>query len=228
MHALKPKHPLKFADNPNNLTPQVTGNFTVSDRILVNDTKNKQDPVIGIGVNNISEQVSPAPMAIYVPYYPGLDVGQDLWGFNTSVRDASPKALVKWLAQRPEWKRMWGRDHFLVGGRIGLDYRRRTGNDSDWGTKLTNLPEARNMSLLPIESGTYNNEFPIPYPTYFHPSSDDEVLQWQRRMRRKKRPYLFSFSGAPRPESPDAIRNELIEQCQSSVTCKFLGCYHGA
>lgn len=38
--------------------------------------------------------------AIYVPYYAGLDVGQYLWGFNTSIRDASPKELMKWLAQR--------------------------------------------------------------------------------------------------------------------------------
>ncbi|KAJ7957312.1 xyloglucan galactosyltransferase KATAMARI1-like [Quillaja saponaria] len=166
--------------------------------------------------------------AIFVPYYPGLDVGQYLWGnFNTSMRDASPKALVKWLAEKPEWKKMWGRDHFLIGGRIGFDFRRRSDNDSDWGTKLMFLPEARNMSFLPIESSTYANEFPIPYPTYFHPSSDSEVLQWQRRMRKKKRPYLFSFVGAPRPESPDAIRNELIKQCEFSVTCNFLGCYHG-
>ncbi|KAI4344979.1 hypothetical protein L6164_012149 [Bauhinia variegata] len=90
--------------------------------------------------------------AIYVPYYAGLDVGQYLWGYNVSIRDASPKALVKWLIMQPEWKKMWGRDHFMVGGRIGFDYRRRTDNDYDWGTKLMFLPEASNMSMLSIES----------------------------------------------------------------------------
>ncbi|KAK7340813.1 hypothetical protein VNO77_21526 [Canavalia gladiata] len=166
--------------------------------------------------------------AIFVPYYAGLDVGQYLWGFNVSKRDASPKELVKWLAQQPEWKRMWGRDHFLVGGRIGWDFRRTTDNDDDWGTKLMLLPEGRNMSILPIESGGSNdNDFPIPYPTYFHPSKDKEVFQWQQKMRKVKRPYLFSFAGAPRLNSASAIRNELIKHCQSSTSCKLLACHDG-
>ncbi|CAJ1838910.1 unnamed protein product [Sphenostylis stenocarpa] len=167
--------------------------------------------------------------AIYVPYYAGLDVGQYLWGgFNVSTRDASPKELVKWLAQQPEWKRMWGRDHFIVGGRIGWDFRRVTDMDDDWGTKLMLLPEARNMSILLIEAvDSKENEFPIPYPTYFHPSKDREIFQWQKKMRNVKRPYLFSFAGAPRPgsNSSTSIRNEIIKQCQSSRSCKLLNCH---
>jgi len=167
--------------------------------------------------------------AIYVPYYAGLDVGQYLWGgFNVSTRDASPKELVKWVAQQPEWKRMWGRDHFFAGGRISWDFRRITDTDDDWGTKLMLLPEARNMSILLIESaGSKENEFPIPYPTYFHPSKDREIFQWQKKMRNVKRPYLFSFAGAPRHDSnssSSSIRNEIIKQCQSSRSCKLLNC----
>ncbi|RDX97838.1 Xyloglucan galactosyltransferase MUR3, partial [Mucuna pruriens] len=169
--------------------------------------------------------------AVYVPYYAGLDVGRYLWGgFNVSIRDASPKELVKWLAQQPEWKRMWGRDHFLVGGRIGWDFRRKTEDNDDWGTKLMFLPEARNMSILLIESvGPDANEFPIPYPTYFHPSKDGEIFQWQKKMRKVKRPYLFSFAGAPRQSSNASfsIRNEIIKHCQSSRSCKLLGCHNG-
>ncbi|XP_028759755.1 probable xyloglucan galactosyltransferase GT12 [Neltuma alba] len=166
--------------------------------------------------------------AVLVPYYAGLDVGQYLWDTNVSVRDASPIQLSKWLSRRPEWKRMWGRDHFLVGGRIGWDFRRRTEDDSDWGTKLMFLPQFSNMTFLPIESGSYPNDFPIPYPTYFHPLKDHEVLKWQKRMKKVKRPYLFSFVGAPRPNSTQLIRKELIKQClESSKTCKFLGCYDG-
>ncbi|KAK7295643.1 hypothetical protein RJT34_18554 [Clitoria ternatea] len=166
--------------------------------------------------------------AIYVPYYLGLDVGQYLWGVNVSVRDASPKELVKWLAQQPEWKRMWGRDHFMVGGRVGWDFRRVTDENDDWGTKLMLLPEARNMSLLLIESGGSNeNEFPIPYPTYFHPSKEMEILQWQEKVRKVKRPYLFSFAGASRSKASSSIRNELIKHCQSSNSCKLLDCHNG-
>ncbi|XP_062158290.1 probable xyloglucan galactosyltransferase GT14 [Alnus glutinosa] len=166
--------------------------------------------------------------AIYVPFYAGLDVGRHLWGFNISVRDASSYSLLKWLSQKPEWRRMWGRDHFLVGGRISWDFRRKTEDDSDWGSKLMFLPESKNMTLLSIESSSWNNDFAIPYPTYFHPSKKSQVIRWQKKMRRTKRRYLFSFAGAPRPNSTNSIRSELIDQCQSSPTCNFLGCFNGA
>ncbi|XP_029127998.1 probable xyloglucan galactosyltransferase GT12 [Cajanus cajan] len=167
--------------------------------------------------------------AIYVPYYAGLDVGQYLWGgYNVSIRDASPKELVKWLAQQPEWKRMWGRDHFLVGGRIRWDFNRISDDNDDWGTKLMLLPEARNMSILLIESAAeYNNEFPIPYPTYFHPSKDKEIFQWQKKVAEEKRRYLFSFAGGPRLSRSASIRNEIIKHCQSSKSCNFLNCLDG-
>ncbi|KAK4266564.1 hypothetical protein QN277_027461 [Acacia crassicarpa] len=171
---------------------------------------------------------SSSASAVFVPYYAGLDVGQYLWDTNVSVRDASPIELSNWLSSRPEWKRMRGRDHFLVGGRIGWDFRRRTENDSDWGTKLMFLPQFSNMTFLPIESGSYPNDFPIPYPTYFHPLKDHEILKWQKRMRKVKRPYLFSFVGATRPNSTQLLRNELIKQCLvSSKACNFLSCYDG-
>lgn len=167
--------------------------------------------------------------AIFVPFYAGLDVGQYLWGYSTSVRDASPLELVKWLSNRPEWKKMWGKDHFLVGGRIAWDFRRQTDNDSDWGSKLMFLPEAKNMTLLSIESSSWRNEQAIPYPTYFHPSKESQVFEWQRRMRKRKRPYLFTFAGAPRPDYKENIRDMVISQCQSSTKhCKLVGCYHGA
>jgi hypothetical protein len=47
-------------------------------------------------------------------------------------------------------------------------------------------------------------------------------------MRRTKRRYLFSFAVAPRPNSTNSIRSELIDQCQSSPACNFLGCFNGA
>ncbi|RYQ79060.1 hypothetical protein HN873_050144 [Arachis hypogaea] len=165
--------------------------------------------------------------AIFVPYYAGLNVGQYLWGYDDRIRDEAPLALVEWLSNQKEWKRMWGRDHFLIGGRTAYDFRRKSGDFGDWGTKLMFLPEARNMSMLTIETDSYDNDFPIPYPTYFHPSKDLQVSLWQKRMRRMKRPYLFSFAGAPRPNAPYSIRNELIRQCLSSRSCKLLSCYKG-
>lgn len=169
---------------------------------------------------------SSAASAIFVPYYAGLDVARYLWGSNVSERDSGSLEIYKWLKEQPEWEFMWGRDHFLVAGRITWDFRRGVDEDSAWGNKLMLLPEAKNMTILTIESSPWNsNDFAIPYPTYFHPSNDREVFQWQNRMRKLKRRYLFSFAGAPRPNIGDSIRSEIMSQCQKSRRkCKLLEC----
>ena len=68
--------------------------------------------------------------AIFVPYYSGLDVAQYLL-HNISVRDASAQKLVEFLAKRPEWKTMWGRDHFMIGGKVAWDFRRLRDDEND-------------------------------------------------------------------------------------------------
>lgn len=163
--------------------------------------------------------------AIYVPYYAGLDISQYLWSSNMSVRDATAFDLVGWLSRRPEWRRMSGRDHFLVAGRIAWDFRRQADDPSYWGSKLMFLPQSQNMTMLSVESSVWNNDFAIPYPTYFHPSEGAEVAQWQDRMRKQERKYLFAFAGAPRPELEFTIRGEIINQClASNGKCKLLNC----
>ncbi|EEF43748.1 Xyloglucan galactosyltransferase KATAMARI1, putative [Ricinus communis] len=165
--------------------------------------------------------------AIFVPYYGGLDVGRYLWDYNIS-RDTLGADLVKWLAQKPEWKKLLGRDHFFVSGRIGWDFRRHVDNDNGWGSNLMSLPESMNMTMLTIESTAWSNEFAVPYPTHFHPSSETEVIEWQNKMRKQKRHYLFSFAGAPRPFLQDSIRSEIINQCLGSKRlCKLLNCDSG-
>ncbi|PON69332.1 Exostosin-like [Trema orientale] len=168
--------------------------------------------------------------AVFVPYYAGLDVARYLWGYNVSMRDSDSLGLVKWLRQKPEWRKMKGRDHFLVAGRITWDFRRLTDEELDWGNKFLFLPESKNMMILTIESSPWhNNDFAIPYPTYFHPSKDGEVFRWQGRMRRQRRPFLFSFAGGQRPNLQDSIRGEIIEQCKASRRkCKLLECHFGS
>ncbi|KAF6137811.1 hypothetical protein GIB67_040519 [Kingdonia uniflora] len=163
--------------------------------------------------------------AIFIPFFAGLDVSRYLW-FNTSMKNNGAFALVKWLRSRREWKVMGGRDHFLVAGRIAWDFRRLTTKESDWGNNLLALPETRNMTTLVIESSPWHsNDFAIPYPTYFHPSCDQDVFQWQDRMRRQRKHNLFSFAGAPRPNLKGSIRNQIIEQCIASKSkCRFLAC----
>ncbi|KAE8722573.1 Xyloglucan galactosyltransferase KATAMARI1-like protein [Hibiscus syriacus] len=164
--------------------------------------------------------------AVYIPFYAGLDVGRYLWGYNESVRDSSAFGIVDWLRKQLEWKRMFGRDHFFVAGRIAWDFRRRSDNESSWGSRLMNLPEFMNVTMLSIESSSWSNEFAVPYPTYFHPLSDIDVIRWQKRVRGRKRRHLFCFAGAPRPTMKESIRGEIIDQCLSATnrTCRFLDC----
>ncbi|XXG54576.1 hypothetical protein AAC387_Pa03g2421 [Persea americana] len=167
--------------------------------------------------------------AIFVPFFAGLDISRYLWGgFNTTTRDSSSFDLVEWLVKKPEWQVLGGRDHFLVGGRITWDFRRQTDNETDWGNKFLFLPQVKNMTILTIESSPWSSyDFGIPYPTYFHPSKDIEVFQWQNRMRRQKRLWWFSFAGAPRPNMAGSIRGQIINQCRSSKRCKLLECSSG-
>ncbi|WOH16163.1 hypothetical protein DCAR_0935712 [Daucus carota subsp. sativus] len=164
--------------------------------------------------------------AIFVPFYPGLDVGRYLWDDAGFDRDFNSVELVKWLTEKTEWKRLQGQDHFFVTGRITWDFRRRTDTQSDWGNKLLVLPETKNMTILGIESSPWTtNEFAIPYPTNFHPRRDLEVFQWQKKIKNITRPYLFSFVGAPRPKSENSIRSIIIKQCIASKRhCKFYNC----
>nr|XP_043637193.1 xyloglucan galactosyltransferase MUR3-like [Erigeron canadensis] len=163
--------------------------------------------------------------AIFVPFYAGFDAARYLWGSNVSIRDAASLDLVNWLQNRKEWKVMNGKDHFLVGGRITWDFRRLSDEENDWGNKFLFLPAAKNMSMLLIESSPWNsNDFAIPYPTYFHPSKDNDVFSWQDRMRKLERKWLFCFAGAPRPGNPKSIRSLLINQCKNSRVGKLLEC----
>ncbi|XP_027336863.1 probable xyloglucan galactosyltransferase GT14 [Abrus precatorius] len=165
--------------------------------------------------------------AIFVPFYAGLDISRFLWVSNITVRDSSARDLVQWLAKKSQWKKMWGRDHFLVSGRIAWDFRRQRDDESFWGSKFRFLPESMNMSLLAVEASSWNNDYAIPYPTSFHPSKDTDVFQWQRKLTHQNRPYLFTFTGAPRPEQENSVRGKIIDLCRTSSACKFVDCSYG-
>jgi hypothetical protein len=163
--------------------------------------------------------------AIFVPFYAGLEISMNLWGANITVRDTAPKRLFNWLTAQPEWKRFNGHDHFLVGGRITWDFRRETDEEKDWGNKLFILPPSLNMTMLAIEASPFHhNDFAVPYPTYFHPSSKQSIQNWQARMRNMERKSLFSFVGAPRPDYITDVRGKIIHQCIGSSYCRLLNC----
>jgi xyloglucan galactosyltransferase MUR3 len=166
--------------------------------------------------------------AVSVPYYAGLDVMRYLWDKSTEKAriDKLAVELIDWLRQRPEWVAKSGKDHFIVSGRTTWDLHRDL-NDS-WGSKLLRIPEVQNMTVLSIERRHWvNNEYAIPYPTYFHPLSKSQVVTWQQNVRSQERPWLFTFAGKRRPNMPHMVRNHLIDQCSLSNKCKLHECIVG-
>eukprot|EP01018_Ginkgo_biloba_P030026 Gb_09780 [translate_table: standard] len=169
--------------------------------------------------------------AFYVPFYAGLDMSRHAGDQNLRHRDRRSIELVTFLRKQTAWKRMWGRDHFMVIGRITWDFLRSEQGPSPaaWGNGLLLLPEVKNMSSLLIEAHPWHeNEHGIPYPSYFHPGTNSQVFQWQKAMESKQRKILFSFAGAPRPGLEKAsIRTHILDQCSASLHCKMLKCKQG-
>lgn len=166
----------------------------------------------------------------YIPFYAGLDVLHWNFAINTTTqqRDQLSKELVQWLDKQRWWHRKGGRDHVLVLGKITWDFRRVDHSPSSWGSYLLKFPEMQNVTKLLIERDPWHeNDIGVPHPTYFHPSSDDDIRVWQELALSSPRRSLVSFAGMPRPDDPANIRTRLIQQCHDkrNVTlCRVLSC----
>ncbi|WCJ32336.1 Exostosin family protein [Euphorbia peplus] len=162
----------------------------------------------------------------YVPFYGGLYASSVFREPNLTVRDELAVRLVDFLVKQPTWQKNYGKDHFLALGRTAWDFMR--SQSGDFGANcLLNLPPVKNMSVLTVERQPWNgkNQFGIPYSSYFHPSTVDEMTTWQHKMKTSERPYLFSFIGGPRKGlKKAAVRDELIRQCNESTRCHLMKC----
>jgi hypothetical protein len=126
--------------------------------------------------------------------------------------------MVEWLVRRPEWSAMGGRDHFLVVGRGTWDFIR--GEGGGWGNAFMTYPAVHNMTVLTIEASPWlGNDFAVPFPSHFHPSTDADVFRWQDRMRQRERRWLWGFAGGSRPGTNTTVRGQIIEQCRKSSNC---------
>ncbi|CAA7058162.1 unnamed protein product [Microthlaspi erraticum] len=168
----------------------------------------------------------------YVPFYGGLYSSSVFREQNLTKRDELAVRLVDFVSSQRWWKRSNGRDHFLAIGRTAWDFMRRDDDEEpDFGANmLMQMPRVMNMSVLTVERQPWNgeNQFGIPYPSYFHPYTSAEMVTWQDKVRRVERPNLFSFVGGPRKGlEKAAIRDELIRQCADSSRCELLKCESG-
>ncbi|KNA10052.1 hypothetical protein SOVF_148010 [Spinacia oleracea] len=163
----------------------------------------------------------------YVPFYGAIDMIRCHFSKDGSgLKDAHllSNEIVEWLEKQKMWKRNSGLDHVFVLGKISWDFRR-TQNVS-WGSPLLELEELQNPMKLIIERQPWSiNEVGLPYPTYFHPSSDEEIIAWQANIRKMNRKFFISFAGTPHKRWEN-IRSILIEQCTSAPNkvCNFLNC----
>nr|CAB3463362.1 unnamed protein product [Digitaria exilis] len=167
--------------------------------------------------------------AVYVPYYPALELHQHLCGYNTTARDGPSEAFLRWLSSQPTWAALGGRDHFMVAAKTTWMFRRDPGaGDDGCGNNFLGQPEVANMSVLTYESNIWApRDIAVPYPSYFHPSSSGEVSTWQSRARAAPRPFLFAFAGARRLKGQLAIRDRVFDVCEASARCGMVDCSHG-
>ncbi|XP_008798428.2 probable xyloglucan galactosyltransferase GT17 [Phoenix dactylifera] len=169
----------------------------------------------------------------YVPFYAGLYTSSVFRESDRAVRDALAVDLAAHISAHASFRRGHGRDHFLALGRTAWDLMRSDAASSrDFGAnRLLVLPEVLNMSVLTVERHPWDgrNQFAIPYPSYFHPFSADEVAAWQAEVRRSKRSYLFTFVGGPRNATDKAaVRAEILRQCGASDRCLRVECEPGS
>ncbi|CAI0547138.1 unnamed protein product [Linum tenue] len=163
--------------------------------------------------------------AFYIPFYAGLAVGRFLWqNFSPKDRDRHCETMLSWVKSQPQFQRSNGWDHFITMGRITWDFRRST--DQDWGSSCIYLPGMRNITRLLIERNPWDYfDVGVPYPTGFHPRSDADVLRWQKFVRERSRPTLFSFAGATRHSFKNDFRGVLLRHClNESDACRVVDC----
>ncbi|XP_031475515.1 xyloglucan-specific galacturonosyltransferase 1-like [Nymphaea colorata] len=162
----------------------------------------------------------------YIPFYAGLNAMKGN-SHNSPVhtKDQLGLELVEWMKTKKSWVKNQGRDHFIAVGTISWDLRRKT-NGQGWGTNLLELNEMQNPIKLIIERQPWHsNDVGIPYPTNFHPTSDQDIISLQSKLSESKRKTLISFAGSGRPRMKKNIRRILIEECmRNSSVCTYLDC----
>eukprot|EP00271_Cylindrocystis_brebissonii_P015815 TRINITY_DN38848_c0_g1_i1.p1 TRINITY_DN38848_c0_g1~~TRINITY_DN38848_c0_g1_i1.p1 ORF type:complete len:517 (+),score=40.66 TRINITY_DN38848_c0_g1_i1:544-2094(+) len=163
----------------------------------------------------------------YIPFYPGLAIFRSLYEKDKAEKDKHGHAIVDWLAQFPWWHRHEGRDHLLVVTRVIIDFTRGVVRD-DWGNGLLKMSHFLNCSVLGIEAHGKRHKLPnahsIPYPSSFHPSTDEDIRRWQDFVRNYRKEHTVVFGGTGRGMGT-AIRHLLWKACTDHPDdCFFYSC----
>ncbi|KAL1559433.1 xyloglucan galactosyltransferase XLT2-like [Salvia divinorum] len=164
--------------------------------------------------------------AFYIPFYAGLAVGKHLWTNDTVERDRLCDQMIRWLKTQKQWKKYNGSDHFTAIGRITWDFRRLADPDGNWGSAFLNMPEMEHVTRFIIEKAPWDNrDVGVPYPTGFHPQTGQTLKSWQQYVREYNRSSLFTFVGAPRPNTGGDFRGLLLSYCSNeTASCRAIDC----
>ncbi|KAH8946026.1 hypothetical protein BDL97_12G071100 [Sphagnum fallax] len=167
----------------------------------------------------------------YIPFYSALDLTLKLYNKSSLEKDRASQRLIGWLQSSRHWLRTGGHNHVLLFGRIIWDYTKGEFAADGWGNSLSKLTELQNVTKISIERAYYSqDQRAVPYPTSFHPYSDDQIVAWQRAVLSTRRDVLVVFAGAPRSKAPDmvlvsSLRRQLMTQCSNSPRyCSLLSC----
>ena len=163
----------------------------------------------------------------FIPYFSGLDALPYLYGSKRARRQG--KELISWLEANAteSWGRFKGIDHFMIAGRTSWDFSRQLSETEAWGTSLFSEPALWNVTSMLLERKPWMGriEQAIPYPVGFHPSTTASLTSWIDHVRNSNRNFLFSFSGALRPQMTTSIRGILSQQCANATNqCSTLDC----
>ncbi|MCD7471837.1 hypothetical protein HAX54_012566 [Datura stramonium] len=87
--------------------------------------------------------------------------------------------------------RACNREDFMVhhgertrSAKLTWAFRRKTDDDSDWGTSFLRMPLMKNVLRLSVEKNPWDDlEVSVPYPTAFHPQFETEIKEWQDSVR---------------------------------------------
>ena len=117
----------------------------------------------------------------FIPFYAAMDSAFTLFSSRLQLRDRLTQRLIGWLTANPTWNRFKEeRKHFMVLGRTTWDFSRSEDSDGGWGTSLSAQLELSHVTKLLIERNAWRqDEVGVPYPTSFHPSSDQDIEIWQ-------------------------------------------------
>ncbi|VAH71157.1 unnamed protein product [Triticum turgidum subsp. durum] len=131
---------------------------------------------------------------------------------DLAARDALSRDVVDWLLQRPEWRAMGGRDHFLVSGRGTWDFI--VSPDAvGWGNALMTFPAILNATPRGdgyTRKSTFDTILAGCIPVFFHPVS--AYLQYIWHLPRDHRSYSVFI-----PHGDVVERNASIEEVLSRI-----------